>query len=116
MSYVQIEQLKGIDDQTLKWDTVQFVFTTAQEIHDFLQENLAYVRAFRVQNLDGANILQYRINSPNSPLITVPINSEDGQTVWTSFIQVIPNAVTGSGLLEVDLVPMAIARKDGRSF
>lgn len=110
LSYVNIALLKGINDPSLKWDTLPITFQLVTETRDFLQQFLSYVRAFRVINRDATNSLTYRYDHPNKALITVPPSSEDGQEMWTSFIQVIPNAVTGSGVLEVDLVKMEDAQ------
>lgn len=113
MSYVNIALLKGINDPTLKWDTIPIPFTTAVLTRDFVAENLAYVRGFRVINNDaGANLL-YRYDTPNKQQITLPPASEDSQEGWTSFIQITPNAVSGTGILEVDLVPMEMAKIGG---
>jgi len=105
MSKVEISILKGILDPTLKWDTIPFNFTTAQEVHDFLNENNSYIRGFRVVNNDtGGNSLTYRYGNRSRPLITLGPGESDEQEGWESFVEVNPNAVTGVGLLEVDLV------------
>lgn len=109
MSHVQIRNLKGINDTGLTWDTIPFPFTTAILLHDFLQEYNSYVRAYRVINEDAVNTLVYRQDSRTKQAITLDPVSIDNQQGWTSLIEVTPNAGTGVGILEVDLVPREIA-------
>jgi len=109
MSHVQISKLKGINDGTLTWDTIPFPFTTAVLLHDFLQEYNSYVRAYRVINADLVNSLDYRQDSRTKQPITLDPASIDNQEGWTSLIEITPNAVSGTGTLEVDLVPREIA-------
>jgi len=109
MSQVEIRKLNGINDTRLTWDTLPFPFTTAILLHDFLQEYNSYVRAYRVINQDAVNVLIYRQDSRTKQAITLDPNSIDNQEGWTSLIEVTPNAATGSGILEVDLVPREIA-------
>lgn len=109
MSKVEIRKLKGINNTEINWDTLPFPFTTAQERHDFLAENNSYVRAYRVINEDVLNSLTYRQDQRNKALITLDPNSIDNQEGWTSYVEVNPNAVSGQGILEVDLVPRELA-------
>jgi len=104
MSHVEVAKLKGINDETVKWDTIVFPFTILQERHDFLTENNSYVRSYRVVNRDTTNILTYRQDQANKQAITLDPSTQEFQEGWTSYIEVNPNAVTGSGFLEVDLV------------
>jgi len=111
MSYVDISRLKGVQDPTLRANTRKFLFTTAQELHDSLQEFGGYYLNIRIKNNDIINSLTYRTDQPGAPLITVdPLSDETILLSWGSFIQVIPNAVTGSGSLEIDVVPIDQAR------
>lgn len=109
MSLVEIALLKGVLDPSLVWDKRIFAFTTAQERHDFLTEDNSYVRAYRIINQDILAPLTYRQDKNNQPLITLDPASIDNQEGWTSYIEVNPNAVSGNGILEVDLVPRGIA-------
>jgi len=104
MSHVEVAELKGINDPSLVWDTLIFNFTTLQERHDFITENNSYVRAFRVINRDSLNNLTYRQDSANKAAITLEPLSFDDNEGWTSYIEVNPNAVSGIGTLEVDVV------------
>lgn len=111
MSQVEIRKLKGINDTDLNWDTLPFAFTTAVIRHDFLTEYNSYVRAYRVINEDGLAVLTYRQDQRGKQAITLDPSSIDNQEGWTSFIEVTPNAVSGQGILEVDLVPRELAEK-----
>lgn len=116
MSLVVIQKLKGINDTSLSWDTIPFPFTTAVLLHDFLQEYNSYVRGFRIINEDAVNNLTYRQDSRTKQAVTLNPNAIDNQEGWTSLIEVTPDVLTGSGTLEVDLVPRAIAelQRNGR--
>jgi len=116
MSHVEIRKLKGINDTSLVWDKEIFDFTTTQLFRDFLSEFGSYVRAYRVINRDQINSLTYRQDSKNKVAITLELASIDNQEGWTSYLEVNPNAVSGIGQLEVDLVPREIAelKKNGR--
>jgi len=111
LSLVEIRNLKGINDPTLTWDKVIFLFTTAVEQHDFLTENNSYVRAYRIINNDLVAALSYRQDNIGNPQIPMDPGDIEIQEGWVSFIQVTPNAVSGDGILEVDLVPREIAQK-----
>lgn len=109
MSQVEIRKLRGINDTNLNWDTLPFPFTTAVLRHDFLTEYNSYVRAYRVINQDALAVLTYRQDQRNKQEITLDPVSIDNQEGWTSFIEVTPNAGSGTGILEVDLVPRELA-------
>lgn len=109
MSHVEIRKLKGVNDDTLVWDKDIFQFTTAQFFRDFLSEFGAYVKAYRIINRDPVASLTYRQDSKSKTVITLPLLTNETQEGWTSYIEINPNAVSGLGELEVDLVPREIA-------
>jgi len=111
LSQVFIEKLKGINDPSISWDKIVFPFTTAIEQHDFLNENNSYVRAYRIFNNDVIAGLVYRQDNLGNPTIPMDPGDIEVQEGWVSFIQVTPNAVSGNGILEVDLVPREMAQK-----
>jgi hypothetical protein len=69
-------------------------------------------KEIRVINDDAVNNVTYRIHSPSEPLSTVPPASDDTLTNWTSYIEVNPDGGTGTGILEMDLVPIEAAKKE----
>lgn len=105
MSYVDTAKLRGLADPTLSFFTTTLAFTTAVLTIDALTQFQAYIKAFRIVNQDGANVVTYVQGSRFQPTKTVPINSEVSADGWESFIQITPNAVTGTGFIELDLVP-----------
>jgi len=117
MSHVEIRKLKGINDTSLVWDKEIFDFTTAQFFRDFLSEFNSYVRAYRVINRDAIASLFYRQDSKTKTQIELELSSIDNQEGWVSYIEINPNAVSGVGQLEVDLVPREVAEreKNGRT-
>jgi len=104
LSVVNLALLKGISDLTLKWDTLIFPFTTAQLRIDFLNRYSSYVKAFRVINRDVIAGLTYRQDGAYTNPTTLDPASSDENSGWTSYLEVNPNAVSGVGDLEVDLV------------
>lgn len=106
MSYVDTTKLRGLQDPTLSYFTTTLTFTTAVLTIDSLTQFQAYIRAFRIVNQDGANVVTYRQGSGSEPVKTVPISSElVADPSWESFLQITPNAVSGTGFVELDLVP-----------
>ena len=111
MSVIHLESLKGINDLSLVWNTLPFDITTVQLRIDFLNRYNSFVRAYRVVNQDVLATLTYRQDGGYAPLITLDPSSIDEQQGWTSYIEVNPNAASGIGLLEVDLVTRENAQK-----
>lgn len=111
MSNIQILSLKGINDESLVWDTIPFPFTVTALIIDFLNRYNSFVRAYRVINEDVLTSLTYRQDGAYKQPITLEPSSIDRQEGWTSYIQVNPDIVNGQGTLEVDLVTRENAQK-----
>jgi len=111
MSHVEISLLKGINANDLVWDTIPFPFTTVQLRLDFLNQFNSYVRSYRVINEDTLNSLTYRQDNRNKQSITLGPSTADENEGWTSYLEVNPNAVSGGGILEVDIVPRNLAQK-----
>jgi len=111
LSNVQVLSLKGINDESLVWDTIPFPFTNAVLTIDFLNRYNSFVRAYRVINEDVLAGLTYRQDGAYKAPVTLEASSLDEQQGWTSYIQINPNAVSGQGLLEVDLVTRENAQK-----
>jgi len=111
MSHVEISLLKGTNDESLTWDSLPFVFSTAQFRIDTLTRFNSYIRAFRIINRDTVANLTYRYDQPGKQLITIDPSSFDEQEFWTSYLEINPNGATGLGEVELDLVPRVIAQK-----
>lgn len=104
MSYVNPAILRGVGDALLSTVTTTQAFTTVQVLIDALTQFSSYIRSFRIVNNDAIGNLTYRQGSRAEPLKTVPINSEVVVEGWESFLEINPNAVTGTGFIELDLV------------
>lgn len=65
----------------------------------------------KIINNDGLNTITYRLHSNRGRARTVPINSDIEVNEWFDIIIVTPNAVTGSGQLELDIVNFADAKR-----
>lgn len=104
MSAIYPEALKAATDPTISYSSFIENFTTTQIRHDFLLEQGKLSKSVKITNNDGINNVTYRLHSPSDTLRTVPPNSEVTLDDWTSYLEINPNAVTGSGQLEADLV------------
>lgn len=104
MSYVDFDRLKSPADQTTPFLIRRIPFTTAQVRIDTQYQFGLIARAIRIVNLDGTNNLTWRIISPSNVLETLQPNTEASSLEWTSYIEINPNAVSGDGLVEIELV------------
>src|SRR5574341_1176778 len=104
MSYVDPQKLKGTLDPAIPFFTITRTFTTTVLTIDSLSQFGAYIRSFRIVNLDGAANAQYRMHQATEPLKPVPPNSDVTEESWSSFVQITPDAVTGNGFIEMELV------------
>jgi len=104
VSYVDKSILRGVGDALLSTVTSTIAFTLTQEVIDALTQFSSYVRAFRIVNSDALNPLTYRQGGRSEPLKTVPSSSEVVVEGWESYIEINPNAATGVGFIELDLV------------
>lgn len=111
MSYVRPELLKGILDPTIAFVVSTFPFLLAQLKTDCVSQFGGLARKFRIVNQDAVNNLTYRQGAADSVLKTVPPNSEVLVEGWESYIEINPNAGTGAGFLEIDVVPLSVAKK-----
>lgn len=104
MSSVNPSLLISPSNNSIPFITTPFVFTTAQLRIDSVLQNGMLVKSVRITNLDNINNLTYRTQSPSGALKIIPVSSVDTFDEWGSYIEINPNAVTGDGLLEVDMV------------
>lgn len=111
LSVIHLEFLKGIDDRTINANLLKFPFTIAQLRIDFLNRYNSYVQEYRVVNRDLIAALTYRQDGSYTELTTLDPASDDLNRGWTSYLEVNPDAVSGVGVLEVDLVTRENAQK-----
>jgi len=71
------------------------------------------VRALIINN-DVVNTITYRLHSNRGTPRIVPVNSQVEINEWFDIITITPNAVTGDGQLELDIVPFNEAFKRKR--
>jgi len=86
-------------------------FTTAVVNHFCSMEFGGWcVRALIINN-DATNVITYRLHSNRGTARIVPISSQLEINEWFDIITITPDAVTGSGQLELDIVPFTEALK-----
>jgi len=112
LSLPDIRLLKAASSLELKKDgRLPENFTTAQVRHFCSMEFGGYGVGAKIVNNDSLNVVEVRLHNPGSIPRIVPINSEIDINEWFDIIIITPNAVSGSGQLELDIVPFAEARK-----
>jgi len=104
MSEYNFDVLKSASDTNIPFLNRKVVFTTAQVLIDSLQQFQRLIKSYRIVNRDAINPLTYRIKSPSGTLETVEQSTEVADNDWTSFLEVNPNAVSGTGIIELELV------------
>lgn len=104
MSFVDTSKLRGLQDPTIAFFTTTIAFTTAVLTIDALTQYGAYIKSFRIVNNDGTNVINFVQGDASQPTKQVPINSDFIADGWESYVKITPNAVTGSGYIELDLV------------
>ena len=109
MSSVFTDDLLSPSNNSILFVTRPQEFTTAQLRIDSLIQFNQLIKSVRIENQDSLNNLTYRTQSPSSVLKTVAPNSADNFDEWTSYLEINPNAVSGVGLVEFDLVERANA-------
>lgn len=102
--------LKAPSDLNLFFETQIIDFTTAQVRIDSLLQFNQLIKAVRITNNDALANVTFRVGSPSGLLRTIPLSSSGALTEWTSYLEINPSAVSGSGQIEIDLVPLVDAR------
>lgn len=113
MSYVNFESLRSPRDQNIPFLSRKIAIGTGQTLIDTLLTFGLLCKAWRLNNLDGAANLTYRTISPSNTLETILALGEDTDESWTSFFEVNTNAVSGTALLEMELVEPRFAYRNG---
>lgn len=89
-------------------------FTTAVVNHFCSMEFGGWcVRALIINN-DSVNTITYRLHSNRGTARIVPISSQIEINEWFDIITITPDAVTGTGQLELDIVPFVEALRRSR--
>ncbi len=99
-------KLKKLIDVVPRPGTVNW--TTANITFNFNELFKSLASAMRINNEDGTNVLRYRLNGSVN-LIELPAGGRDPIATWVEQIDIEPNAVTGLGTLQLDLVPITEA-------
>lgn len=104
MSFVDFARLRSANDTTIPFFTIRLPFTTSQVRIDTQYQYSMVAKAIRIVNSDAVNSLTWRTISNSTPLETLEPATEATAREWTSYIEINPNAATGKGLLEIELV------------
>lgn len=113
MSAIISDALKSVSDPLIPFITRPEDFTTVQIRHDSLLEFGKLIRAVKITNNDPLANVTVRTQSPSNVLITVDPSSELIIEGWTSYLEINPNGVSGTGQIEMDLVSSEDAYKAG---
>ena len=93
-----------VDDKTPVVNLEPIDFTVTAIRRNVTLENGLLGRALRVVNNDSSNSVTVRLHSPNGVARIVPANSELTIRQWFGEYHIIPDAITGSGQIEVEAV------------
>jgi len=66
----------------------------------------------KITNDDSLNTISVRLHSNRGRERIIPINSDMEINEWFDIIIVTPDATTGSGQLEIDVVPFKDAKRE----
>jgi len=112
MSLPNTDILKPRQSTTLNVKSIEPInFTTAAvNIFNSMQRGGWGVGA-KIINNDAINTITYRLHSNRGTARVVPVSSEVSINEWFDILIVTPNAVTGTGQLEIDYVSFEDARR-----
>jgi len=115
MSLPAIETLKPASSLELqKISRLPEDFTTAVVAHFCSMEFGGFGVGARIINNDAAANLVYRLHSNRGTARIVPPSSEITINEWFDIIVLTPDAATGTGQLEIDVVPFIEAMRRRR--
>ena len=107
------QNLRAPTELNIKFVPLPQAFTTATIRRETLLEfNKLYKRAV-IENNDTANQVLVRVEPFGTQKI-VPASSRLEIEEWHSFLEVVPDAVTGTGRIELDLVDQEEAIQRGK--
>jgi len=113
LSLPGIESLKPASSLELRKESREPEdFTTAEISHFCSMEFKGFGVGAKIINNDTLNTITYRLHSNRGRARIVPLNSEIEVNEWFDIIIVTPNAVSGNGQLELDIVSFQDAKKE----
>ena len=86
-------------------------FTTSNLIHDYGIENGMIAIGARVENKDATNTCTVRLHTANGTARVIPAKTAITINEWFEAIYIEPNAGTGTGTLQIELVRPIDARR-----
>lgn len=101
---IPVESLKSPTDPTLPFYSFKLAIGTTPIIKDIFNEFGGYAKAIIITNNDPTNVILAINNDPSNPAETIPPSSKGEDDSWSNFISITPNAVTGAGLVELQIV------------
>jgi len=112
LSLPNIEELKpASSNELIKIAREPENFTTTEISHFCSMEFGGFGVAAKIINNDALNEITYRLHSNRGRARIVPISSEIEINEWFDIIIITPDATTGTGQLEIDVVPFRDAKR-----
>lgn len=113
MSSINSSGLKSATDPTISFITRPEVIDKDPIRHDSLLEYGMLIKTLKIVNNDALKPIRYKTQSPSNVYRNVdPLSSEE-LNEWTSYLEIVPDDTTGTGVLEMDLVQSAEAYQNG---
>lgn len=101
---IPVESLKSPTDPNLPFYSFKQAFTTAPVIIDIFNQFGCYAKAVIITNNDKNGNVSVIQNEVSNPTEIIPPSTKGESDAWCNFISLTPNAVSGSGILELWLV------------
>lgn len=112
MSAIDTSNLKSINDDKIPFEFHQEAIGIIPIKFDTLfRFGAKLILRGRIINDDNINPILLQVGSVQAPIQSIPPNSDESFNGWFSKIIIIPNAVTGKGFLELDLVQSKDAKQ-----
>lgn len=106
------DDFKSASDPSIPFFSFKQKIGTAVLSHDCLNEFGCLCKTVVITNFDAVNSVSVVTKDPNQPADVIPPSTKGSQDEWISHVVLTPNAGTGNGLLELQLVKLTDA-KDG---
>src|SRR5690242_11232075 len=101
VNQIPVADLKSATDPNIIYYPFKIVIGTARIQKDILNEFGMMCKTVIITNLDNTNPISVITVDPQSPADSIPPSTKGEQDQWTAYIDLVPNAVTGKGLLEL---------------
>lgn len=105
------DAFKSASDPSIPYFSFKTKIGISEIKKDCLNEFGMICKTIIINNFDSIGKILVTVKDPNDPQDIIPPSTKGSLDQWVSFVDVIPDAVTGNGILELQLVTLENARK-----